>query len=405
MQDELQGDGTSGLYHLSRAPIVIGSDKLHIEVRDRFEITRVVETHELSRFIDYDLDYERGTVFFKEPVPSRDHELNPVFIVADYEVRTGGEDETAAGVRVATKLAADKLEIGASAVFQGAQAGDTHIIGSDLTWRVTPETKVRAEVAQSQSDDPLRPDASTAWLVEGNHASEHLEARAWARETGAAFGVDQQLTADTGTRSAGVDARYKFTESLTVSGEVQHQDVLASDANRMLVSADVRMNKSGYSVGVGARHVADQDASGDDRISDQAFVNGTLDVWDGRVTLRGSHDASLGTTWRRERERGLSGAKHSRRRLPRVRRHHAIRRIRTRGRQPDRIRHDANRHAHASLGAHAAEVEPQYAGHRIWSAHVRELRSHAGIPVERTLGLRYRRRPDATRCAARTSSR
>ena len=294
VQDELQGDGTSGLYHLSRAPIVIGSDKMHIEVRDRFEISRVIQTHELSRFIDYDLDYERGTVFFKEPVQSRDHELNPVFIVADYEVRTGGEDETAAGVRVATKLAADKLEIGASAVFQGAQAGDTHIVGSDLSWRVTPETKVRAEVAQSQSEDPLRPDASTAWLVEGNHASEHFEARAWARETGASFGVDQQLTADTGTRSAGVDARYKFTESLTVSGEVQHQDVLASDANRMLVSADVRMNKGGYSVGVGARHVADQDASGDDRISDQAFVNGTLDVWDGRVTLRGSHDASLG---------------------------------------------------------------------------------------------------------------
>ena len=178
VQDELQGDGTSGLYHLSRAPIVIGSDKLRIEVRDRFEITRVVETHELSRFIDYDLDYERGTVFFKEPVQSRDQNLNPVFIVADYEVRTGGEDETAAGVRVATKLAADKLEIGASAVFQGAQAGDTRIVGSDLTWRMSPQTRVRAEVAQSQSDDPLRPESSTAWLVEGKHAAEHLEARA-----------------------------------------------------------------------------------------------------------------------------------------------------------------------------------------------------------------------------------
>ncbi len=94
MQDELQGDGTSGLYRLSRSPIVIGSDKLRIEMRDRFEITRVVETRELSRFIDYDLDYERGTVFFKEPVPSRDQNLNPVFIVADYEVRTGGDDET-----------------------------------------------------------------------------------------------------------------------------------------------------------------------------------------------------------------------------------------------------------------------------------------------------------------------
>ncbi len=103
VQDELQGDGTSGLYRLSRSPIVIGCDKLRIEVRDRFEITRVVETRELSRFIDYDLDYERGTVFFKEPVQSRDQNLNPIFIVADYEVRTGGEDETAAGVRVATQ--------------------------------------------------------------------------------------------------------------------------------------------------------------------------------------------------------------------------------------------------------------------------------------------------------------
>jgi uncharacterized repeat protein (TIGR01451 family) len=294
VQDELQGDGTSGLYRLSRSPIVIGSDKLRIEVRDRFEPTRVVTSRELSRFIDYDLDYERGTVFFKEPVQSRDQELNPVFIVADYEVRTGGEDETAAGLRVATRIGGDKLEIGASAVFQGAQAGDTRIVGSDLTWRLSPETRVRAEVGQSQSDDPLRPDSSTAWLVEGKHASERIEARAWAREAENGFGVDQQLSTDTGARSAGVDARYKVTEKLTVSGEVQHQTVLASDANRLLASADVRMNEDLYSVGVGVRHVADEDVSGDERVSDQAFVTGSVDVWDGRVTLRGSHDASLG---------------------------------------------------------------------------------------------------------------
>ena len=105
-------------------------------MRDRFEITRVVETRELSRFIDYDLDYERGTVFFKEPVPSRDQNLNPVFIVADYEVRTGGEDETAAGVRVATKLAADKIELRRERHVRG-RAGGRHAASSarDLTWR------------------------------------------------------------------------------------------------------------------------------------------------------------------------------------------------------------------------------------------------------------------------------
>jgi hypothetical protein len=40
--------------------------------------------------------------------------------------------------------------------------------------------------------------------------------------------------------------------------------------------------------------VADDDASGDERVSDQAFVTASVDVWDGRMTLRGSSDASLG---------------------------------------------------------------------------------------------------------------
>ncbi len=294
VQDELQGDGTAGLYRLSRSPLVIGSDKLRIEVRDRFEITRVVDSRELSRFLDYDLDYEHGTIFFKQPVPSRDSNLNPVFIVVDYEVRTGGDDETAAGLRVATKLAGDKLELAASAIFEGAQAGDTSVIGSDLTWRITPETRVRAEVAQSQSDDLSRPDSSNAWLVEGKHVSDRLEARAWAREIDTGFGVGQQLTADTGTRSGGVDARYKFNDKFYLSGEVQHQTVLASDAKRLLVGTDLRMQRGAYSAGAGLRHVADEDASGDERVSDQLSLTASVDLFDGLFTLRGSSDATLG---------------------------------------------------------------------------------------------------------------
>jgi hypothetical protein len=54
------------------------------------------------------------------------------------------------------------------------------------------------------------------------------------------------------------------------------------------------MMHDGYSVGGGARHVADEDASGDERVSDQAFVNGSVDFWGGRMTLRGSHDVALG---------------------------------------------------------------------------------------------------------------
>jgi uncharacterized repeat protein (TIGR01451 family) len=294
VQDEIQGDGTSGLYRLSRSPIVIGSDKLRIEVRDRFEPTRVISSNELSRFVDYDLDYLRGTIFFKEPVHSRDPNLNPVFIVVDYEVRSGGEDETTGGVRVVTKLAGDKVELGASAIHEGANAGDTQVFGTDLTWRVNDETKIRAELAQSRSDDVMRADSSTAWLVEGKHVSQKLEARAWARETENGFGVGQQLSADTGARAGGVDARYKLNKTFSVEGEVQHQTVLASEATRLLASADVRMQRGVYNASVGARHVADKDASGDDRVSDQATLTGSVDVWGGKVTLRGAADAAIG---------------------------------------------------------------------------------------------------------------
>jgi hypothetical protein len=50
VQDEILGDGTAGLYHLSRSPIVIGSDKLRIEVRSPCRIGR--RTHGRRRFAD-----------------------------------------------------------------------------------------------------------------------------------------------------------------------------------------------------------------------------------------------------------------------------------------------------------------------------------------------------------------
>jgi len=40
--------------------------------------------------------------------------------------------------------------------------------------------------------------------------------------------------------------------------------------------------------------VADEDTAGAERVSDQATLSGSVDVWDGRVTLRGASDATLG---------------------------------------------------------------------------------------------------------------
>ena len=62
------------------------SDKLRIEMRDRFRPEQIVDVRELTRHIDYDIDTAAGTVRFRNPILGRDGNQNPVFIVADYEI-------------------------------------------------------------------------------------------------------------------------------------------------------------------------------------------------------------------------------------------------------------------------------------------------------------------------------
>src|SRR5262249_14180867 len=132
VKDEIQGDGTSGLYHLSHQMILLDSEQITIQVRDRFHSEQVLSTQQLTRSIDYNIDYFAGTIFFKQPVPTRDSSFNPVYIVAQYEVDHGGDEQVTAGGRVAAKFAGDKVEIGATMINEGAGvAGDNKLGGAD----------------------------------------------------------------------------------------------------------------------------------------------------------------------------------------------------------------------------------------------------------------------------------
>jgi len=294
VRDELQGDGTSGLYRLSRRPIILNSDKIRLEVRDRFRSEVVVETRPLSPFVDYSIDYLNGTLFFKQPVPSRNEDFNPVFIVAEYEVLNGGEAQMTAGGRAAVKLANDSIEIGASYLQEGAAAGDSRIAGTDLRWQIAPATELRAELARSESDDPSHTASAGAYLTEVTHVSERLDTRAYVREQEAGFGVGQQAGSEAGTRKVGVDGRYRLTERFTVEGETYRQEVLETGAQRDLISAELRRDADDYTLGAGARRVADTGLPSGDTESQHAFVNGSLDLFKDRITLRASQDFALG---------------------------------------------------------------------------------------------------------------
>ncbi len=294
VRDELRGDGTSGLYRLSESNILANSDKLRIEVRDRFRSEIVVESRSLTRFIDYNIDYDRGTVFFKQPVPSRDDQFNPVWIVAEYEVLGGGGQRMTAGGRVAARLGDGRAEIGASFVQEGSIDGPTRVGGADLRVALGAATELKAEVARSESDDPARAAAATAYLAEIEHVTERLDARAYLREQEAGFGVGQQFSTEGGTRKAGVDGRWHFGETFTGIAELFMLENLDTGAERRHVSAELRQDADNHSFGVGVRRVEDTGTLAGDVRSDQAFVRASLDLFGDRVTARAGSDFSLG---------------------------------------------------------------------------------------------------------------
>ncbi len=294
VRDELRGDGTSGLYRLTRRRLVINSDKLRIEVRDRFRSERVVETRELARFLDYQIDYDAGTVLFREPVPSRDAQFNPVYIVVEYETLGRGEQVTVAGGRAAARSRDGTIEVGVSAIHDGEPSGAARLGGIDFRWRSTPATELRLEAAYGDSDDPRRGGSGTAWLGEVRHVADRLDLVAYAREQETGFASARQPASEAGTRKVGVDLRWKLDEHWALQGEALLQQMRDTGAERRLVGAQLRQQRADVNAAAGLRSVEDDDGRGTIRRSAQLHLTGSVDLLDDRVTLRASSDLTLG---------------------------------------------------------------------------------------------------------------
>ena len=290
VKDELAGDGTSGLYRLTRKNILDNSDKVRIEVRERFQSQNIVSTQVMTRYLDYDIDYINGTLFFKQPVTTRDAEFNPVFIVAEYESGDPSDETLTAGGRVNLK-ATENLLVGATLVSDGTEGGSGNLQGIDATWQLNDSTKVEAEFARSErelSKLELDGDALKVELI-------HRDAKVYIREQQGGFGIGQQAGSESGTRKAGAELRMKITDTLQVQGEVYREEKLGvAEALREVLEARFNHNLGSTSAYYGARLAYDDDASGVSRDSEQALAGGAYTFSNQKITLRADTEISLG---------------------------------------------------------------------------------------------------------------
>ncbi len=151
-RDEFRGTGGS-LYFLRQQDVLIGSDRVRIEVRDK-DSGVVIGVKNLVPVIDYDFDYLQGRILLSQPLASTaddgllisDTSLsgNPVYLVSRYEFSPGLEeiDSLASGGRTHYWFN-DNVKVGLTLSAQQQAEQDSSLNGIDLTLRKGAGTWVR----------------------------------------------------------------------------------------------------------------------------------------------------------------------------------------------------------------------------------------------------------------------
>jgi len=224
--DEVRGEGISGYYYLNVGRITINSDKIRIEVRDRYHPEKVLKSTEKIRYQDYDINFVDGTLMFKQPVPSVDSRGNPVYIVCAYEYESNEDKSAIGGVRYDGQFLG-RLKVGSSLIIEEKEPSNYMLYGTDLSLPIFSWITVNGELAHSRNSDFSSGEQSgQAWKTElklAPHRMVNLEGyyRSMdntflnASQTGSRF--------DQGAEKYGASGTFKLDKYGTVESEYYRQ--------------------------------------------------------------------------------------------------------------------------------------------------------------------------------------
>lgn len=156
-RDTIAPDGTSGYYFLSRRVILPGSEDIFIEVEELNRPGTVLRRERLNRVTDYEIDYDRGAILFREPIYRT--EVDPLGetrvrrIVATYQVDSTSGDGSLFASRLQYNFQEGNANAGGWAGFtlltenQGDQ--DFDLFGFDVTVPFGKTGRFSGEFARS----------------------------------------------------------------------------------------------------------------------------------------------------------------------------------------------------------------------------------------------------------------
>ena len=258
-RDEIQGDGTSGMYHLSSKDIVIGSEKVYIEVRDRYRDEIIIEKKPMHSVYDYSIDYFDATLYFKEPILKRDRGGNPQFIVVEYERQSSGEKKYTYGGRGAMKLFDGVLEIGATALGDDNFDDIDTLYGFDAKINASNNIVINAEYAQSNTQIDANLTKANAYLVELSHHGQYSQTKLYFKKQESGFGFSQQSISQNATQKYGVDSTINYFKHVALKLAYYGEKSLNTEDKQNVAEAIAQYQNYGFLTSLGYRYAKHSD--------------------------------------------------------------------------------------------------------------------------------------------------
>ena len=237
-RDTIAPDGTSGFYFTSQRNLVPGSESVYLELEELERPGTVLERRLLTRGADYEIDYDRGTLLFNDPVMRTAiddwGQLLVRRIVTTYQHESGGDTNILAG-RLQyglNRTQGQESWVGATFLTEAQGNRDFTLYGADARIALGDRAQLTAEIAQSDSSFDTAGNANANGSVSGNayrleldgDLGNWLNGRAYFRSTDAGFSNLATTSFVPGQTRYGTDLTARLGNTTSLRAQFDHED-------------------------------------------------------------------------------------------------------------------------------------------------------------------------------------
>ncbi|MEC4886561.1 MAG: TonB-dependent receptor [Scytonema sp. PMC 1070.18] len=233
-RDTIAPDGTSGYYFLSRRLVIPGSENVFIELEELNRPGTVLKRKQLFRGSDYEIDYDRGTLLFRQPILRTDVDASTGQvlvrrIVTTYQYESKGSNSNIYAGRLQYNLSHElnrESWVGATYLRENHGVRDFELYGADAYIPFGSKGSLIAEYAHSSHNtDVLGQVRGSAMRLEAQgQMTRGILGRAYYRFADTGFANNATISFVPGQTRYGAQLTGRVSSTTNVRVQYDHED-------------------------------------------------------------------------------------------------------------------------------------------------------------------------------------